>query len=120
MSELLQEDRDFISKRRRLAKRWPLVGASLLAVVFALAVWLFVTAPLLINPYAVASRLESGSIDQPTMTMMAALLPIVMGLCIVLTVVLIAFLSSAFAHERRHIEVIERLMGSGGFSEPGG
>jgi hypothetical protein len=86
-----------------------MVGGSLLAVLFGFAVWLFVSSPLLVNPFEVASRLEDGTIDESTMWMLAALLPITMGLCLVLVAVVIFFVFSAFANERRHLKIIDRL-----------
>ena len=64
--------------------------------------------PLLANPVIVLSRLEDDSIPVSTMALSAAMVPILVLLCLLLTLALVLFAFVAFAHERRYLAIIER------------
>ncbi len=64
---------------------------------------------MLINPWAVLSRLEADSLPDSTITMMAALLPVVMLTCVVVLAAALVLFSVAFSNERKHIAIIHRL-----------
>ena len=80
-------------------------------------VWLWISRPLLVNPWEVLSRLKSASIQDSTMTLMAAMLPIVFLACIFLLLALIAICFLAFSNERKHLAIIQRLDADG--ADPG-
>jgi len=81
---LTAQERFFIEKRRRLTRVWPVVSTLLLLAILSLAGWLFWSNPLLVNPWAVFSRLQLHSISESTLFLMAFLLPVAMLLPLLL------------------------------------
>jgi hypothetical protein len=110
--ELTAEEEAFVEKRVKFARSWPLVGSAMLVLIFAFAAWLWFSNPLLINPWAVLSGLDSNTIEDTTLTLMAGMLPLVMLTCLFLLVVALVLSFAAFSNERRHIAVIRRLTGN--------
>jgi hypothetical protein len=104
---LLEQQRVFLERRRRLLRWWPVVGWLLLVASFGLALWLLVTAPLLINPVAAAAAIESEQVPWPTIEAMAALLPYASLLALALLVVLVLFMFAAMAQQRRLLALID-------------
>ena len=98
----------YLERRERLLRRWPWVGGLLVLVVLGLAAALVWTAPLLVNPWAVIDRLETGTLEPALQMTMAALLPVVVLvlLALLLVGVLLAFV--AFANERRLLGMLRR------------
>jgi len=82
--ELTEQDRRFLARRAGFLSSWPYVGAGLLALLGALTLWLWFSKPLLANPTEVLARLERGSIETSTLTVMAGLLPLMTLLCLTL------------------------------------
>lgn len=106
--EITDEDRRFLAGRARRVRTWPYVGGALLCLAFGLGLWLFVSKPLLANPFVVLSRLESDSIPDSTLTLMAALLPVTVLMCVLLVIAILLFAFSAFALERRYLAMVQR------------
>ena len=102
-------DMVYIRRRNALVRRWPPVGWAMLAGIAAVLGLLLLRSPLLVNPWEVTSRLEVGTIATPTLTMMAALLPLVFLSCFVLLVALVLFQFAATANERRLLRIIVAL-----------
>ena len=94
--KLTSEERGFIDRRARFIRAYPLVGSILLCLVIALAIWLFLSTPLLVNPFLVFSELNNNSIAHSNLTLMAAILPVVFLMCIVLTIAILLFGFMAF------------------------
>jgi hypothetical protein len=67
--------------------------------------------PLLINPWAVISRLEAGSLGTTTLMTMAAMLPVVMLTLSLLLLIFVLLAFVAFANERRLLRMVRRLQG---------
>jgi len=109
---LTKPESSFIQKRKKLLKLWPITASILLLGIAFLTAWLFWNTPLLINPYAAIEQLNTQSIPDSTTSLMVAMLPIVMLMCLFLTVVLILFMFVAFSNEKRHMAIIERLLQS--------
>jgi len=78
-------------------------------MVFALAGWLWLSMPFLINPWAVFSGIDTDSIPETTAILMTAMLPVVMLTCLFVLVVCLLFFFAAFSNERKHIAIIHRL-----------
>ena len=99
-------DEAFVARRSRLVAWWPATGAALLALVLALAAFLWNSAPQLIDPRLVAAALESGTLAPSTLHLMALLLPFVvlMFLGFASAVILLGF--AAFANERRLLRLL--------------
>lgn len=115
--KLTEQETAFVKQRIRLVRSWPVVGSICGVLVIGFTVWLWISRPLLVNPWEVLSRLKSASIQDSTMTLMAAMLPIVFLACIFLLLALIAICFLAFSNERKHLAIIQRLDADG--ADPG-
>ena len=100
----------FIQKRQRLIRLWPAAGSFLILLLLGLIVWLSFRSPLLINPFEVMKRLDAGTVAESTLILSAALLPVIMLACIVILIVMVIFSFAAFSNEKKHLQIIERLM----------
>lgn len=99
----------YIMKRERLAKSWPVAGGLLLLLLAALAAWLWIKTPYLINPWLVIESLESGTLPESTTTIMVAMLPILVLTLLVLAAAVVLLAGAALANERRIIRLLRRL-----------
>lgn len=102
-------DRQFLQRRRRLARSWNWVGAALLVLLAATAATLYFRVPLLANPLYVIGLLREGNLEPANMELMAVILPIVFLLCLVVTAVTVGFGFATFANERRYLAIIDDL-----------
>ncbi len=107
--ELSQTQQEFLEKRRKLVRSWPAIGLMLLIGMVATLLWLWLQQPMLINPFEVVDRLESGSIENSTVTLMAVMLPLVFLVCFVLLMIVVIFAYAAFANEKKHLAIIDIL-----------
>jgi len=107
---LNEQYKNFLVKRRRFAKSWPLVGILLLLGIFAFLIWLFLRNPLLVNPFEVASRLEAGTIEKSTLVLMAGMLPIMFLACFFILLVMVLFAFAVFSNEKKYIKIIDLLL----------
>lgn len=107
-----EKQNDYLEKRKRLLKSWRYVGPVLLLGILGLVIWLYVNSPLLINPYEVISRIQSGTIEHSTFQMMAVLLPIIMILVIFLLFVVVAIMYTSFSNEKKYIGIVSELNNS--------
>lgn len=117
--QLSYEEKCFVAKRARLMRTWRYVGAILLAMIIGLGVWLFLSKPLLANPFVVMTRLKSNSIPQSTMALMAGMLPVVTLMCVVLAVTAVLFVFAAFSNEKKYLTIIQRESREIGFAQQG-
>jgi Ca2+/Na+ antiporter len=106
---LTQEQEAFVNKRRRLATAWPLFGAILALAVIGLGLWMFIRTPMLINPVEAMARVEDPAMDRATLSLMAMMLPMVVGALLLVMLALVAFAFAQFRNERRLIELIDGL-----------
>ena len=104
-----EKDLNFLKKRSFFVRWWNVVGSVMLAVLVGMALWFFVTVPNFINPLHVIEQLKAGTIQQSSLVVMAAMLPImVLGLFLVLCTV-VGFGFAVFANERRYLRIIEQI-----------
>ena len=108
--KLNNKQKIFIEKRRRLMRSWSIIGSLLLFGIIASLGWMSLRNPLLVNPFKVASRLNSGTVEQSTLIIMAAMLPVVFLACFFLLAALILFCFSAFSNEKKHLKIIDSLL----------
>ncbi|MCB1861357.1 MAG: hypothetical protein KDI47_06455 [Gammaproteobacteria bacterium] len=108
--ELTEKERRFLDKRRKLLTIWPPAGYLLLAMLALLAGWLFWSAPLLVNPHLVWAGLQSGSITEANLQLMAGMLPVVTLLLLVVCLIVVLFVFAAFSNEKRELKLIDRLL----------
>lgn len=109
--ELDRDDQRFLAARQRLLRTWPAIGWSLLAVITVYTVWLFLTKPLLVNPFVVMVRLRADALPVSTMMLMSGLLPLAMLSCIILAGVLIVMMFASMSKERHYLRIIRQLQG---------
>ena len=114
--DLTEKDRQFLARRRKLVRMWPLVGTILLIGFVGFGAWLLWTKPLLVNPYVVVARLDSGPLSPSTTSLMASLLPLATLMCLVLSVAVILFAFAAISNEKKYMAIIEKLDDSAGRS----
>ncbi len=107
---LTEKDQEFLARRSKFIRTWPFVGGTLVCLLMGLGIWLFLFRPLLANPFFVLSGLKSQSIVASNLSLMAGLLPVVVLMCLVLTLIILIFAFVAFANEKRHMAVIQRLV----------
>lgn len=103
-----QTEHDYLQRRERLARAWPWVGASLLAALLGLAVWLWWRTPLLIDPWLVMRRLAANDLGQGTLALMATMLPVLVILCLVLSLGLVLLGFQGMRNERRLLKLLKR------------
>tara|TARA_R110002096_G_scaffold22675_14_gene72723 strand:- start:1600 stop:1959 length:360 start_codon:yes stop_codon:yes gene_type:complete len=103
------KDAEFVAKRRQLISAWRYVGGLLSLAVAGLALYLWLRVPLLGNPIVTARRVEAGDIADTTLLLSVVMLPIIVIALLVVVASLIAVIYRAFAHEKRHIAIIEKL-----------
>lgn len=115
--KLSNEEERFFAKRARFVKTWRYVGAIMLTMLFGLIIWLFLSNPLLINPFVVLTRLNNDSIPDSTITLMADMLPVAVLMCIVLTVTVVLFAFITFSNEKKYLTIIQRESHKTSFSQ---
>jgi hypothetical protein len=86
------------------------VLAALLLVLLVFGSWLLTARPLLANPFEVMRLLEQDAIEQATLILMAAMLPIMMLACLGLLAAILAFAHFGFLNERRYLRLLGRLI----------
>ena len=94
-----------------LVKTWRYVGAMLLAMAIGLGMWLFLSEPLLANPFVALSQLSTGSVPVSTMVLMAGFLPVAVLMCMVLTIAIVLFVFAAFSNEKKYLAIIAKTAG---------
>jgi len=106
--EMNETDRRFLSRRRRLARSWNVVGAALLVLLAATTATVYFRVPLLANPLYVVNLVKQGNLEPASMELMAVLLPIVFLLCLAVVAITVGFGFAIFANERRYLEIIDK------------
>jgi hypothetical protein len=115
-----QQQIRFLEKRRKLIQAWRVVGPMLLLVIVIFVIFQFQKTPLLINPFEVITGLESGSIKQSTIEIMAVILPVMFIAVSLLLVIIVIMMFTVISNEKKYIEIIERLINAkSGKSGPG-
>lgn len=102
-------DKEFVNKRRRLARFGIIVFPVCLVIIAGFGIWAYVDQPLLANPFEVARQIEGQEIDDTTIALMAVMLPIVMLVSIALTAAIIALAWAGLSNEKRYQRIIESL-----------
>ncbi|MDY6951370.1 MAG: hypothetical protein SWE60_07660 [Thermodesulfobacteriota bacterium] len=81
----------------------------MLVVIIGLVVYLNVKAPLLMNPFEVVSRLDSGTLQQSSLEVMAVLLPIMSIVVCFLLVVCVALMYVGLSNEKKYLGMLEKM-----------
>ncbi|WP_200382724.1 hypothetical protein [Thiococcus pfennigii] len=86
------------------------MGFASIGLLFGLAAWLWLSAPVLVDPWFVLDGLASGAFSEGTIRLMAAMLPVVVLLCLLVVLVSLLLAFAVFSNERRLIALIRRLL----------
>jgi len=97
----------FLNQRRLANRVWKSTGPLLIGGLVILYGFLWFTAPMLVNPFAVLNRLQAESIDITTLQTMAIMLPVVFCLLCVLVVAVVIIIYRMAALERRYQLIVE-------------
>lgn len=102
-------DKDFIDKRRKIARFGPFVLMACLLIIAGFGAWAYFFQPLLANPFEVARLIEGGQLDDTSILLMAVMLPIVMLVCIMLTAAIVGVSWAGLSAEKRYLRIIDSL-----------
>ena len=108
--ELSPTELKFVDRRTELSRVWRYAGPLLLACIAALALYFYLSTPLLIDPLQVIAGIEADSIADTTLITMSVMLPIVMLLLLSVLVVLVFYMYAIFSNERKLIAIIKKLI----------
>jgi len=100
----------FFQKRRKLSRLWPAAGSVLIVMLLGFSLWLYLRAPMLIDPFEAMNRVRAGTIEESTLIVAAVLLPVMMLTCIVVLIVMIVFAFAAFSTEKKYLDLVEELL----------
>ena len=103
---LKNDELKFLNKRKRLINTWRLVGPLSLVLILGFLLWFYVRYPLLVNPFEVVSRLESGTLETSTLSLMAVMLPIMFLVCFGLLITIVLLMFVAFSNEKKYLEIL--------------
>lgn len=109
---LAPEQIAFVEKRRNLVRLWRWTGLGLLLLVLGFTIYLAIRTPLLINPFETISRLESGTLPESTLVIMAAMLPVMFSAALILLLALVAVMYAAIGNEKKYLAMIDGLTSS--------
>jgi hypothetical protein len=106
---LSPEQSSYLAARERFLRWWPAAGIALLGSVLGLGVWLWVSVPTLVSPWACATRLQDGSLAEGTLVLMAGMLPVAMLLLLGFLVAALLLAFAAFRNEGRLLRMVRAL-----------
>jgi len=109
-SSLGQAQQDFLRQRRLMRRNWPVIAPLLVGALLIFMGVLLLTAPLLLNPFAVLTQLREGTLNLATLQTMAMMLPLVLLLFCLALLALIGLAHAGFRRERRYLELTDRLL----------
>ena len=104
-------DAAFVEKRRKFVRSAPIVLGFCLVLVLGFGLWLYLRQPQLINFVEVARQIESGTLDQLTIELMAVMLPIAMLMCLVVLTAVVLLAWAGISNERRYQRIVQELTG---------
>ncbi len=104
----------FLTRRKWFSRAFPFVGALMLVMLAGLAVFLYATSPLLVNPLAVVAGIQDGSISESTRDLMATMLPMAILACFAVCASTVGFAFGIAANERKYFSLIDRLQAETG------
>jgi hypothetical protein len=107
--KLTDEELDFVTKRQKFARTWPMVGTVLITILLGFTGWMWLTRPLMINPWAVFDAVYANQIADSTLAAMAAMLSIVMLTCIFTLFSCLMLFFAAFSNEKKLTDIIHRI-----------
>lgn len=100
----------FLRRRGARVRTWRWVGVLLLFALCAAAAWIYLHNPLMIDPSAVAERLEQDDLESGTLALLALFAPMMVILAFVLTALIILFGFICLNREGRYLGMIASLL----------
>jgi len=100
----------YIERRRRQISYWPFMATAFLALLGAAYAYLFLTAPLYVNPMLLVEQLNAHKIGNNQLASMAVLGNLALIGCGLFIVILIVMTSLALLSERRLIRMLDGLL----------
>jgi magnesium-transporting ATPase (P-type) len=97
---------NFLKKRQRLIRAWRYIGPVMLLGIAGFISFVFVSSPLLINPFEIISRLEHGDIERTTLETMTVMLPVVFIMVSFLLVFIVMIMYASFSNERKYLQML--------------
>lgn len=100
----------YIERRRRQIAYWPCMAVALLVLLAAAYAWLFLKAPIYVNPIEFVAQLKAQKLGIDQLATMAALGNLAFIACGLFIAVLILMTSLALWNERRLIRLLDDLL----------
>ena len=107
-TSLSSDDIKFIEKRRQLINTWRWAGSISLMLLLLFIIWLWYSNEMLINPFGAIAAIESGSMTDTTMVIMAAMLPVMFVLALFLILLLLVLVTVSLGNEKRYLAIVDR------------
>ena len=104
--QLTDNDREFIDRRRRLIRWWPLALLLMVVLLAGTCLFLFIRHPLLANPYFVFDAVQAGTLPLATLQLAAVFLPVVFCLLYSVIAVMLLLLHVTIRNERHYQAII--------------
>lgn len=108
---LSRDDDAFLQRRARLHRWWPWAAAALLLAVLGLWGYFFASGSLLVNPWAILTRLEAGDLPPATLAALAVLGAVGFLTLGFVMVAMVGLFWAALRNERRLLEIVRKLRG---------
>ncbi|MGB5261156.1 MAG: hypothetical protein WBO34_11630 [Gammaproteobacteria bacterium] len=107
--QLSPRETKFLSRRRQLLRAWRITGPVVLLLLLVTGVLMFINYPLMFNPFEVVDRLESQTLDDTTLQLMALLLPVTMLMVFLMLVVVVLLVFAVMANDKKYLAILDRL-----------
>ncbi len=105
----IEKDQRFLTRRVTFVRAWPVVGNVLMSVLVGLTGYLIWNAPILSNPVLVMDCITSNTIPESNTALSILCLPILVLLCMLLTLAIEPFTFVAIDDERKYLAIIEKM-----------
>lgn len=102
-----QKDRNFIDKRKKLHRYWPIMGTTMILMMLGLVIYLFIRTPKLINPFLVIELIKANTLDPRTMILLAAMCPVLTIFLLVTVAVVIIYVWAFMVLEGRYHKILD-------------
>ena len=102
-----QKDRNFIDKRKKLHRYWPIMGTTMILMMLGLVIYLFIRTPKLINPFLVVELIKTNAIDPRTMVLMTAMCPVLTIFLLFTVAVVIVYVWAFMVLEGRYHKILD-------------
>lgn len=100
-------DQNFLERRKKLNRLWPIVGTALAATLVLLYILLFIRTPKLVNPYLVMDLIHTGQLADGSLQLLALICPIAIIFLFLTVGVVILFGFGWYKTEKRYLRIIE-------------